>query len=152
MKQCTVCGALHNDEQAVCTCGADMSHLPPLPAAPPVPPPPRPTGLGVPPAPPFMGRPAAPGWQPIAPREYTWADILTILGFSAAIAGYFWAGVLLLPIGLVASVIGFCGNNRRGLAVAGIVVSVIGVVLKIMMMLNEADLLPYWLTDGIFFS
>ncbi len=151
MKQCPTCGVLHADEQAVCPCGTDLTHVPPMLSAP-VPPPP-PAGLGVPPAaPPFIGRPLASEWVPLAPKEYTWADILTVLGFSAAVAGYFWAGVLLLPLGLIASLIGFCGNNRRGLAVAGIVVAAIGVVLKIMMMLNEANLLPYWFTDGIFFS
>lgn len=111
-----------------------------------------PWAMGGPP-PPFVARPmGGPGWPPLARREYSWTDILTILGFSAALAGYFWAGVLLLPLGLVASIIGFRGPNRRGLAVAGIVVSAIGVLLKVMMMLNEAGLLPYWFTDGILFS
>lgn len=155
MKQCPVCGAAHADEQTVCTCGADLSRLPPMPPPPrqagPVPAPPP--GLGYPPAaPPFIGRALpGPGWAPMAPRTYTWADILTILGFSAALAGYFWAGVLLLPLGFIASLVGFRGNNHRGLAVAGIVVSAIGILLKVMMMLDEANLLPYWLTDGIFF-
>lgn len=149
MKQCPVCGAMHADQQAVCPCGADLTRLPPIPPAPP----PPPAGLGNPP-PPFMGRPLPPGrgWMPLTQKPYTWADILTVLGFSAAVVGYFWAGVLLLPLGLVASVIGFHGNKCRGLAVAGVVVSAIGVLLKIMMMLEESGLLPHWLTDGIFFA
>lgn len=154
MKACPICGAMHPDEQAVCHCGADLSRVPPAPARPAAPMPQGPpAALGYGPPPPFVARPmGGPGWPPLACREYTWTDILTILGFSAALAGYFWAGVLLLPLGLVASLIGFRGPNRRGLAVAGIVVSAIGVLLKVMMMLNEAGLLPYWFTDGILFS
>ena len=144
MKQCPNCGALHADEITTCPCGTDLTQLPPLPAQPAPPPPPVPQ---------FIGRPmGSPVWRPLPQREYGWADILTILGFTSAVAGYFWAGVLLLPIGLIASLIGFCGNSRRALAVAGIVVAAVGIVLKIMMMLDEAGFLPYWVASGVFFS
>lgn len=142
MKQCPVCGAFHHDGQAACACGTDLTRVPAMPAqnAPPLSP-----------VAPFAA-PPAPRWRPPTPRPYSWADVLTILGFTAAITGYFWAGVLLLPLGLLASITGFRGNRCRGLAVAGVVIGAIGVVIKIMLMLDEAGLLPYWMTDGIFFS
>ena len=108
---------------------------------------------GPPPSPPpFRGRPLLPGppWTPPRPRAYTWADVLTVLGFSAAVVGFFWAGILLLPLGLAASIIGFRGDRCRGLAVAGVVVSAIGLLLKVMLLLEESGLLPHWFTSGVF--
>ena len=74
-----------------------------------------------------------------------------MLGFTAALTGYFRAGILLLPLGLVASLAGFWGNKHRGLAVAGVVISAVGLLLEIMSILEKNCLLPYWLTDGVFF-
>lgn len=151
MKRCPACGALWGDEQAQCACGADLTQQPPLPpSAQPAPP----VQMGtLPPAPPFVGRPFVPGPpRPVLePKTYTWADILTVLGFTAALIGYFRAGILLLPLGLAASIAGFLGNKRRGLAVAGTVISAVGLLLEIMAILERNGLLPYWLTDGVFF-
>ena len=151
MKQCPVCGALHGDEQAQCACGADLTRQQPLPppaqAAPPV-------QMGsLPPVPPFAGRPFVPSppRPAFVPKTYTWADVLTVLGFTAALTGYFRAGILLLPLGLVASLAGFWGNKQRGRAVAGVVISAVGLLLEIMSILEKNCLLPYWLTDGVFF-
>ena len=71
------------------------------------------------------------------------------LGFASSVIGYFWASLVLLPLGLVTSLIGFKGNKTRALAVAGIVVSAIGLLIKLMMILNDASWLPYWITNGI---
>ncbi len=146
MKQCPACGTLWGDEQARCACGADLAQQPPLP--PPVQPAP-PVQM----APPFAGRPfvSGPPRPVLAPKTYTWADILTVLGFTAALTGYLRAGILLLPLGLAASIAGFLGNKRRGLAVAGIVISAVGLLLEIMAILEENGLLPCWLSDGVFF-
>lgn len=76
-------------------------------------------------------------------------DVFTVLGFVSSVVGYFFASVLLLPLGLIASVIGFRSDRNRGLAVAGIVISAIGVLIKVMVILSHAALLPDWFTNGI---
>ena len=134
MKQCPTCGAMHDDRQPACpVCGTDLTRLPSLAPPPPVPP--------------------VPSFRPAAlyphPRAYTWADVCIILGFSAGVIGYFWAGVLLLPVGLIFSLLGFHSQKTRGLAVAGTVISAIGLVVKLLTILNEVGILPDWLIDGI---
>lgn len=84
------------------------------------------------------------------PRKvFTWMDVSTVLGFVSSVLGYFFASVLLLPLGLAASILGFRGDRTRGLAVAGIVVSAIGILIKIMAILDELALLPHWFTNGV---
>lgn len=160
MKQCLRCGAVFPDNAICCgNCGAALpaaagpqQYQPgpaPQPGAPVPPPHPQPV-----PPPQMAPQPKAPQWYPALPgplprRVFSWADVCTVMGFASSIIGYFWASLVLLPLGLAASVIGFRGNKTRALAVAGIVVSVIGLLIKLMMILNEADLLPYWITNGI---
>lgn len=84
-----------------------------------------------------------------AQREFCWMDIFTVLGFVSSVVGYFFASVLLLPLGLIASIVGFRGDRNRGLAVAGIVISAVGVMIKVMLILSQAALLPDWFTNGI---
>lgn len=76
-------------------------------------------------------------------------DIFTVLGFVSSVVGYFFASVLLLPLGLIASIVGFRSERNRGLAVAGIVISAIGALIKVMVILSESALLPEWFTNGI---
>lgn len=158
MKQCFHCGAMLPDEAQRCgNCGAVLPAAPSRPVGPQ-------TGAAVPPSQPQ--RPAAPAqmapqpsgapqWYPVQPgasqprRVFAWADVCTVMGFASSVIGYFWASLVLLPLGLIASVVGFRGNKTRALAVAGIVVSVIGLLIKLMMVLHDADLLPYWITNGI---
>ena len=133
---------------AVCLrCGAALPAQPPVqPAAPqyqPFQPAVPPRVMRPPPAqcaPPQYVRPQ---------RPFCWMDIFTVLGFVSSVVGYFFASVLLLPLGLIASIVGFRSDRNRGLAVAGIVISAIGVMIKIMLILSQAALLPDWFTNGI---
>ncbi len=148
MKQCIYCGAVLPEDAVNCqNCGAALpsgdqpapqpvaSAVPRQPAPPPFYPAPQLRGLPVP--------------VPQLRRVFSWADVCTILGFASSVIGYFWASLVLLPLGLVTSLIGFKGNKTRALAVAGIVVSAIGLLIKLMMILNDASWLPYWITNGI---
>ena len=76
-------------------------------------------------------------------------DVSTFLGFCASIVGYFGASLLFFPLGILASVLGFQGNRARGLAVAGIVISTLGLLLKLMNILELVDFLPWWFTSGV---
>lgn len=139
MKQCPVCGLTVEDREPFCPrCAADLSHVPPLPPqAQPVQP------LAPAPPPTYVPRP-----QP-ARRPFTWADVATFLGFCASIVGYFGASVLFFPLAILASVLGFKGDRARGLAVAGIVIATLGLLLKLMVVLRQAEFLPGWFTSGV---
>lgn len=150
MSNCPNCGAEYIEGAAVCQrCGAALP--PPIqppfqqPAQPPIQaaqyPPFQP---GLPP------RAMLPPPQYVRPqRSFCWRDIFTVLGFVSSVVGYFFASVLLLPLGFIASIVGFRSDRNRGLAVAGIVISAIGVLMKVMLILSEAALLPDWFTNGI---
>lgn len=136
MKQCPVCGLTVEDREPFCPrCSADLTHVPPLlPQAQPLAPAP----------PPYY----APRPQP-ARRPFTWADVATFLGFCASIVGYFGASVLFFPLAILASALGFKGDRARGLAVAGIVIATLGLLLKLMVVLRQAEFLPGWFTSGV---
>lgn len=136
MKQCPVCGLTVEDREPFCPrCSADLSHVPPLP--------PQAQPLAPAPPPTYVPRP-----QP-ARRPFTWADVATFLGFCASIVGYFGASLLFFPLGILASVLGFKGDRARGLAVAGIVIATLGLLLKLMFILRQAEFLPQWFTSGV---
>ena len=139
MKQCPVCGLTVEDREPFCPrCSADLSHVPPLP------PQAQPVQPLAPAPPPYY----APRPQP-ARRPFTWADVATFLGFCASIVGYFGASVLFFPLAILASVLGFKGDRARGLAVAGIVIATLGLLLKLMVVLRQAEFLPQWFTSGV---
>lgn len=150
MKQCIHCGTLSQDTETICRqCGASLLETPTVQQ--PCPPQYGQTMQSMPPAQPPQWMPQAPP-QPIAFRRttpFTWADICTIFGFVSSIIGYFWGSVLLLPLGLIASIIGFRGDRTRGLAVAGIVLASIGLLIKLAFILYEAAFLPDWFTNGV---
>lgn len=136
MKKCPVCGLNVEDREAFCPrCSADLTHVPPLP--------PQAQPLAPAPPPYYAPRP-----QP-ARRPFTWADVATFLGFCASIVGYFGASVLFFPLAILASVLGFKGDRARGLAVAGIVIATLGLLLKLMFILRQAEFLPQWFTSGV---
>lgn len=155
MDRCPSCGAEYAPGTAVCPkCGAALpagpvAPPPVQPAAPyyPAPPPYQPFQPSAPPVP----RPMLPPPQFARPlqKPFSWMDIFTVLGFVSSVVGYFFASVLLLPLGLVSSIIGFRSDRNRGLAVAGIVISAVGALIKVMLILSEAALLPDWFTNGI---
>lgn len=148
MTQCPNCGLQSPPGTPACPrCGA------PLPAGP-QPAPYAPAPQAPPPA--FVPRvPAAmpaPPPVPILPRQaraFTWMDVCTVLGFTASVVGYFFTSLVLLPLGLVSSLLGFRGDRTRGLAVAGIVLSVIGLLIRLMVVLSDNGLLPDWITAGV---
>ena len=136
MKQCPVCGLTVEDREPFCPrCSADLTDVPPLP--------PQAQPLAPAPPPYYAPRP-----QP-ARRPFTWADVATFLGFCASIVGYFGASVLFFPLAILASVLGFKGDRARGLAVAGIVIATLGLLLKLMVVLRQAEFLPQWFTSGV---
>lgn len=136
MKQCPVCGLTVEDREPFCPrCSADLTHVPPLP--------PQAQPLAPAPPPYYAPRP-----QP-ARRPFTWADVATFLGFCASIVGYFGASVLFFPLAILASALGFKGERARGLAVAGIVIATLGLLLKLMVVLRQAEFLPEWFTSGV---
>ena len=147
MSNCPNCGAEYMEGAAVCLrCGAA------LPAQPPVQAPVQPAAPQYqqfqPAVPPRVMLP--PPAQYVRPqRPFCWRDSFTVLGFVSSVVGYFFASVLLLPLGLIASIVGFRSDRNRGLAVAGIVISAIGVLMKVMLILSDAALLPDWFTNGI---
>lgn len=130
MKQCMQCGTWAQDQEQFCkNCGVDISGVPCQPASPP---------------------PVHPQWTSYPVKKaFSWQDVCTILGFAASIIGYFAASILLLPLGLIASVIGFHGDKTKGLAVAGIVIASIGVLIKLVSILYTIPGLPQWFTNGV---
>lgn len=139
MKQCPICGMYAEDHTVFCPrCSADLTHVPP------VPPQAAPLISQQPPTPTFMPQMPAP-----SRKLFTWADVATFLGFCASIVGYFGASLLFFPLGILASVLGFRGNRTRGLAVAGIVIATLGLLLKLMLVLQQWDFLPQWFTSGV---
>ena len=140
MKQCPVCGMYAQDQEAFCRrCGADLTHIPPMP-----PQAQQPPAHLVQPAPPLYTPKPAP-----VKRPFTWADVATFLGFCASVLGYFGASLLFFPLGIVASVLGFQGERTREWAVAGIVVATLGLLLKIMRILEQLNFLPGWFISGV---
>ena len=151
MNLCPHCGASLPPGQPVCPrCGAA---LPPPPAGPVYAQPPAFSGRpqGSPPQPPQPAAiyPPLPGPPHLPRKTFTWMDVCTVLGFVASIVGYFYTSIILLPLGLASSIVGFRGDKTKGLAVAGIVISVIGLLIRLMVGLYENDLLPYWVTSGL---
>ncbi|CCX38861.1 unknown [Clostridium sp. CAG:1013] len=142
MKQCPTCGLYVQDQAAFCPrCGADMTHVPQIP---PQAMPQNPMPLSPPPQGPAFIPPQIP-----VRRPFTWADVSTFLGFCASIVGYFGASLLFFPLGIVASVLGFKGERAKGLAVAGIVIATLGLLLKLMTILELTEFLPWWFTSGV---
>ena len=140
MKQCPTCGVYLQDQAAFCPrCGVDMTHVPPIP----------PQAMPQNPAPLAPQVPTFEPPQPPVRRPFTWADVSTFLGFCASIVGYFGASLLFFPLGIVASVLGFKGERAKGLAVAGIVIATLGLLLKLMTILELAEFLPWWFTSGV---
>ena len=134
MKICPNCNQVHdNDQTQFCTaCGADLSRVPPQEVH----------GPGTP-VPPTMASPPY--------SSFTWVDVFSIVGFVAALIGLFWASVVLLPVGNICALIGFFSRKTRGLAVAALTISIIGLLIKLCVELYQAGMIPEWLTSGIFF-
>ena len=123
MKKCTNCGKIINDEYGFCSgCGASSF----VPAE----------------------QPAAPAPVPVK-KDFTKFDLLTVLGFVASIVGFFQLALILEPIALVSALLGFLkGKRSKGLAVAGFVISVIALLIKLFETLYKNGIVPSWLVAG----
>lgn len=106
-------------------------------------------------APPMPGIPYVPaGYQPpppftpLPPKHYKAKDVLEWVSFLSAIFGVFFVSIILLPLSLLSGIYALAKDNTCKLAVAGIVISAIGLVIKIF--IGIWPYLPVWLTSGIF--
>lgn len=139
MKICPNCNHSNQDSAAYCTtCGMDISGAPiqpdPVQIAPPAPQPMPPVTL----------------YEPKTQEPYSWPDVCSIIGFIASLVGLFWCSVVLLPVGVIFSLVGFWGHRTRGLAIAGLTISLIGTLIKVCVVLTQSNVLPEWVVKGIF--
>lgn len=152
MKKCLNCGAENKNENTFCsTCGSSafteitVQETEPSQPAPPVPPvPPVPGQQPVPPVPP----PPYIRPQPLK-KPFGIFDVLTILGFVSSLVGLFSIWVVLEPLAVITSVIGFFKGSRfKGLAAAGIVISVIAFIIILFQTLYDGNIIGKWAIEG----
>ena len=87
-------------------------------------------------------------------QTFTITDAYIIIGFVLAIVGVFVYSFVLLPASIGFSVVGFVKrtNTRTlGLSIAGIVVGVVAILIRVAGMLTDLGLIPEWLSAGIFY-
>lgn len=94
--------------------------------------------------------PSYPAYSRPMRKAYTWKDICTIVGFCSSIVGIFTFWLVLCPVALASSIVGFRGDRTKGLAVAGIIISILAILVKIGSILYNNNILPHWLTSGVF--
>ena len=144
MKKCLNCGSENKNENAFCSvCGGSSFAEPdsapetsPVQAAPPAPP--------VPPVPPPPYIPPMPVKKP-----FGFFDVLTILGFVSSLVGIFSIWVVLEPLAVIASIIGFFKGGRfKGLAAAGIVISIIAFIIILFVTLYNGNIIGKWAIEG----
>lgn len=83
-------------------------------------------------------------------HEFTKFDLCTIFGFVASLVGLFQLTLILEPLALLATFLGFFkGKCSKGLAVAGITISIIGLLIRLFVTLYTNHLIPQWLIAGI---
>ncbi|MEG0615631.1 MAG: hypothetical protein RR540_07735 [Oscillospiraceae bacterium] len=160
------CGTTNADNAAVCgNCGKELTPIENSPAANPAPTSTqnpaqnqqvnmnRPPMYSQPPQnnrPPMQQVPPQYYQQKPVKKNFAWNDICTLIGFVSSILGIFWCSIILLPVGVICSILGFKGNRTKKLAVAGAVISVIAVIICICIRLYESGIIPSWVTNGIF--
>ncbi len=138
MKICKSCGAPNKDDSRFCSsCGAAEFEPSAQPNIPPPPPPPAVV--------------CGPAFQRQKP-DFTMFDLCVIFGFVASLVGLFQIPLILEPLALLTSIIGFAKGKRfRGLAAAGVTVSAIGLLLRLFTALYLNGLVPNWLISGAFY-
>ncbi len=139
MKICKSCGASNRDDSRFCcNCGCAELETAPDPVSAPMPAPP-PVIVHTPPV-----------FPPPKP-DFTRYDLSTIFGFVAAIVGLFQISLILEPLALVTSILGFArGKRYRGLSIAGTVIAGIGLLLRLFHTLYINNMIPRWLITGTF--
>lgn len=131
MKKCADCGAFNRDDNNFCSsCGGKtFTPIEQAPAPTPLPP------------------PVYPVHTPKA--EFTKYDLFTIFGFVASIVGCFVITLILHPLAIASGVAGFArGKRYRGLAIAAIVIAVLGLLIRLFLTLYEIGTIPQWLITG----
>ncbi|MBO6232268.1 MAG: zinc ribbon domain-containing protein [Ruminiclostridium sp.] len=146
MKKCLNCGAENKNENLFCSSCGNKEFTEPndLPVQP------QPTVQMNEPAaaPPPMPQPQFP---PIPRKPFGVFDLLTILGFVSSIVGLFCSWVVLEPLAIVSSLIGFIkGTRSKGLAAAGIVIAVIAFIIRLFLSLYDNNVIGKWAVEGIF--
>ncbi len=154
-----LCGKCHGENtegsQFCQFCGSPL--VPSNPAAPGIQQPIPPAQNMAPPKgaypPPYPGsRPPVPP-QPVVvsrpKKSFTVPDVCSIIGFVSGIVGIFYFWLILVPVGLICSIIGYRGDKTKGIAVAGIVISAIALLIGVGLSLYHLNLLPDWLISGI---
>lgn len=146
MKVCHSCGAENRDDSRFCCrCGISL----PMSGEPGERAEQKPDSLPAPPPPPVIVR-NAPVYPPPKP-EFTRYDLSTIFGFVASLVGLFQITLILEPLALLTSILGFArGKRYRGLAIAGTVIAAIGLLLRFFYTLYLNGLLPQWVITGTF--
>ena len=81
-------------------------------------------------------------WPEIQKKKYKISDIATIGGFAMSIMGVFMLWLIFNPLSLALSIFGFAKDNKRALAVAGIIISVISILFHIGKAIYAY--MPYW--------
>lgn len=128
MKTCVKCNSLNKDDNNFCnTCGCSEFVA-------------APEGVQAPVQPAHIHK-----------KDYTMYDLFTIFGFVSSIIGFFVIALVLEPLSLAASIAGFARGKRwRGLAIAAIVISAIGLLIRLFVTLYDIGAIPQWLITGTF--
>ncbi|MCM1300016.1 MAG: hypothetical protein NC203_06380 [Firmicutes bacterium] len=163
MKYCKQCGKENNDENVFCfNCRSNEFSDEPASAAnsdgssnpaPNVNQQPRPQQPGFVPPPPMQTQPYYQSVyaKPKEKKPLTIFDVLSILGFVAAIVGMFSTSIILHPLAAISSIAGFIGNTKfKPLATAAFVIAIVGGIVYISLSLYRNGLIPEWITDGAF--
>lgn len=145
MKKCLNCGSENKNENAFCSVCGGASFAEPTAAPEEIPVHVMPPQQPVPPpmAPPPYIRPVP------AKKPFGIFDVLTILGFVSSLVGLFSIWVVLEPLAVIASVIGFFKGSRfKGLAAAGIVISIIAFIIILFQTLYNGNIIGKWAIEG----
>jgi len=97
---------------------------------------------------PYIYSPAQKGKQ-----AFSIIDAYIIIGFVLAVIGVFTFSFILLPASIGFSVVGFLkrtNSRTHGLSIAGIVVGVVAILIRVGSVLHDFALIPAWLSAGIF--
>lgn len=143
MKICPSCNCPNPNDATYCVgCGADVAAVTIQPDPAPVM---QPT-----PAPPVTPAPI-PIYQAKPKEPISWYDVCGMIGFIASILGVFWCSIVLMPIGILLSLLGFLGTRFRGMSIAGLTISLLGALIKLCLVLYDSGIAPDWVTKGILF-
>ena len=140
MKKCLNCGADNKNDNSFCSiCGSSEFGEPSAEDfqsqqfAPPPPPAPAPY---YPP--------------PVQKKPFSVFDVLTILGFVSSLVGLVQIWVVLEPLAVITSIVGFFkGTRYKGLAAAGFVIAVIAFIIRLFITLYNSNIVGKWAIEGI---